>query len=415
MLVRQLLDPRELVASRGTSLLAVLWLAGGLMVLLAQAVTPGPGLERAVGLAAGGVAVVVGAVLLANRRRSFRSVGYAMLTLLGGMTITVMVWAGGPALAGATATLYVFVCVFSLLTLQRLAVVVIVLSAIGHAAVVAATGHPGWLGNWMMVWSVGLVTGVVVAAVLAGLRTAVAERDATVRELQAADETKTAFLHAVHHELSRPMTALSGLGETLAERGEQLDADRREDLARRIVAQSQRLQGMLDDLLQLGSVDAGGMGADLRTATLGSIAAMGLELSGVEPSEVDLHVEDATVRVDVVRVAHGTANLLTNAVKYGASDEPLALRMQQREGRVRIVVEDRGPGIPPEARERVFEPFTRARDEDRMRGTGVGLSVVRAVARLHGGDAWIDDRPGGGAQVGFEVMAVPDGQVERDG
>lgn len=409
MVVRQPFDPRAPIDARATSVLAVLWLTGGLLTLVAQAVTPGATEQRLVGLGVGGVAVVVGLVLASSRRRTFGSVGYAALTVAGGAVIAVMVWSAGPGLRGATAALYVFVCVFSMIATRRYAAMVIGLSAAGHAAVLVDGARPDWFGEWVMVWGTGIVSGVLVAGVVASLRATVRERDDVVGRLRASDETKTAFLHAVHHELSRPMTVMSGFAETLVQRGDLLGPDQQRDLARRIAAQSQRMQGMLEDLLQLGSLDAGGVEVNLRAVSLASVAAMALELAGLDAARVELHVDDATVRVDDARVAHGAANLLTNAEKYGAGDEANVLRLQHRDGRVRVVVEDRGPGIPPDARERVFDPFTRARDEDRTRGTGVGLSVVRAVARLHGGDAFIEDRPGGGARIGFDVAAVPDG------
>lgn len=415
MILRDLLDPRELLGSRGVAaarpmpLLAALWLTGGLLATLAFAVSATPG-TRTAGMATGLTAVAVGLALAAVRRRRFPAWVYPVLTLCGGVAITVMVAVADPVLGAAVAVLYVYVCVFSLVAVQRWPVLVPVLAALVHAAVLATSGRTGWVGAWLMVWGTGLVTGLLVAGVVSGLRAAREEQAALAAQLRASDEAKTAFLHAVHHELSRPMTAMQGLSETLAERGEQLDPDLRRDLAQRVVAQAQRMQGMLTDLLQLGSLDTGVVGSERRAVALPQVIAEALELSDVRGRQppVQVEVADTTVRIDPARVAHAVANLLTNAAKYGAPDEPIVVAAAVTGGRVRITVEDRGPGIPPAMRERVFEPYVRAREQDRDRGTGVGLAVVRAVARLHGGDAHVEAPPGGGTRVVLDLALDPE-------
>jgi signal transduction histidine kinase len=102
-------------------------------------------------------------------------------------------------------------------------------------------------------------------------------------------------------------------------------------------------------------------------------------------------------------------NLLDNAVKYGPDGQTITVRVQTSataaDGEVALVVEDEGPGIPPAERERVWQPFTRLREEDGTRGgSGLGLSLVRELVVRQGGRAWVEDAAGGGARF---VVTLP--------
>lgn len=407
-ILRELLDPRDLAAARSTPVLAVLWLTGGLLVVLGQLLAPPPPAGRAPGLLVGMLAMIIGGLLVTVRQRVFSLGAYAGLALLGAATISTAVGLAGPASAAATGVIFVYVCVFSVVALPRLAPALIAVAAAGHALVLWLIALPGWPATWALVWGVSGVTAVLISRVLAGLRAAIDERDRVVIQLEQLDETKTAFLHAVHHELSRPVTVLRGMTDTLATRGPQLDPAVHDELAHRAAAQANRLQGMLEDLLQLGGMGAGAVEVARRATRTREVIDEALTLSDIDPARmtvVDGNVE--VLHVDPVRVAHALANLITNAAKYSGARAPITLTVTAEPDRVVLGVTDRGPGIPPDQREAIFEPFVRARAEDHGRGTGVGLAVVRAVARLHGGDAWAEDAEGGGARVSFWLSQEP--------
>lgn len=402
--LRQLLDPRDLAASRSTPLLAVLWLTGGLLMLAGVLLGPAGAAGRAPGVAVAVITVAVGVLLTAARHRVLAVTAYAALTMLGAGAITAAIAVAVPATAAAVGVVYVYVCVFSAVAVPRFAAGLIVVAAAGHAAVLAVIELPGWPAVWVLIWGVGSVTAVLVGRVLAGLRAAVAQRDEVVAELEQLDATKTAFLHAVHHELSRPLTVLRGATDLLDEHGTALAPEQRDELTRRAAVQARRLQGMLEDLLALGQMDQGGVPLAAREVEVLALLTDAVELSGLDPDRVDLvRCDLKVVRVDPVRVAHALANLLTNAGKYGGERTPIEVAVTAEPEQVVVTVDDQGPGIPPESREVVFAPFERAREEDRASGTGVGLAVVRAIARLHGGDAWAEQAPGGGARMCFSL------------
>jgi len=126
--------------------------------------------------------------------------------------------------------------------------------------------------------------------------------------------------------------------------------------------------------------------------------------------ECDVPEELPRVRGDAAALKRVIANLIANAVKFAASGGSLAVRAAARpDGRVVVLrVEDRGPGIAREERERVFEPFYRgpAAERNRTPGSGLGLSLVRHVVRAHGGRVRVEAREGGGAALVVELPAA---------
>jgi signal transduction histidine kinase len=126
--------------------------------------------------------------------------------------------------------------------------------------------------------------------------------------------------------------------------------------------------------------------------------------------ERDLPPDLPEIRGDAAALRRALDNLVANAVKFAAAGQRLALRASARpvEGTVVLRVEDRGPGIPREEREQVFEPFYRGKAAERKKapGSGLGLSLVRHVVRAHGGRVHVEGREGGGTTVVLELPAA---------
>lgn len=282
--------------------------------------------------------------------------------------------------------------------LRDWAPVVLAVSAALHLGALVLAGSSAPLGQWLVVWGVALVTGLVVQQVLASQRQLGAQQRRLVEQLRQADATKTALVHSVGHELARPMTALVGLAETLREHVDELSPAQQAELAERLAVNARRLQGMLDGLLDLGRLTRGTVSFDLDDMKLADAVREAVNLASASDRVEVADLDDIVVRADPVRLPHALANLVDNAVKYGGG-APIEIDAIRRSDGVVLVVADHGPGVPDDTKQRVFDPFERARPEDAAHGTGLGLSLVRQFAQLHGGTVWLEDQPGGGTRA----------------
>jgi signal transduction histidine kinase len=119
---------------------------------------------------------------------------------------------------------------------------------------------------------------------------------------------------------------------------------------------------------------------------------------------------DLVVNVDRDALRRILLNLLDNAVKYGPAEQRVMVTASRLDSVLRIEVCDRGPGIPPEDAERIWEPYERLERDasSAVGGSGIGLAVVRDLAELHGGRTWVEENPGGGARFVVELgLASP--------
>jgi signal transduction histidine kinase len=246
------------------------------------------------------------------------------------------------------------------------------------------------------------------AAVVAAAIVAIARAARRADELSA---QKTAFVSAVSHELRTPLTTLRMHAEMLQEG---LVAPDRlpifyDDLAR----ESVRLSRLVENVLAVSQLEEGRRVLQLG---LGDLAAQirdivesqarHVERRGFPPVELDLPDDPVPVRFDAQAVEQIVVNLLDNALKYAHDARAAGLRVSLTIVGERAVlhVEDRGPGIPEADRERVFDRFYRVQRERDAHtpGTGLGLALVRELARGHGGEARAAARPGGGSDLQVE-------------
>lgn len=234
------------------------------------------------------------------------------------------------------------------------------------------------------------------------LRDALAREQQAARELRQLDAMKNGFLTAVSHELRTPLTAVVGFSALLQDR-DRLDDERYARLVTRLGANAGRLERLLTDLLDVDRMTRGTL-EPRRTAT--DLVALASRIAEEFIDEgADMRVTGAPVvaAVDGPKVERIVENLLRNAVKHAPSEEPVTVGVSDTPSGVLLAVEDRGPGIPDELKEAVFQPFQQGDTEaSRVGGLGIGLSLVDTYARLHGGRAWVEDREGGGAS--FRVL-----------
>jgi PAS domain S-box-containing protein len=227
------------------------------------------------------------------------------------------------------------------------------------------------------------------------------ERAENVR-LSAADEAKTIALQAVSHDIRTPLAAILGLAATLESRGHEMADDDVRDLSSRIVQNSRRLDRIVTDLLDLDRLQRGGLLPRLRPLDLGALVRQIVtRTEAVTERRLQLDTGPVHVKADPTIVERIVENLLANAVKHTPGDSRIWVRVERADDGASIVVEDDGPGVPPEARERIFEPFAQG-PMPGQGGAGVGLALVSKFAELHDGRAWVQPRPGGGAS--FRVI-----------
>jgi signal transduction histidine kinase len=216
-------------------------------------------------------------------------------------------------------------------------------------------------------------------------------------------EREARFASEVSHELRSPITALAAATEVLETRRDEMP-QRARQAVEVIVSQVRRFDSMVLDLLELSRIDAGAADLHLETIDIAELCRRIAAHVGFAhvPVEVSLDAPTAA-RVDRVRFERILGNLLTNAREH--ADGPIRVAVQAGEpGFVLVIVDDAGPGVPDDEKQRIFERFTRGRESRHRVGTGLGLALVTEHAGALGGSAWVEDRPGGGARF---VVSLP--------
>jgi PAS domain S-box-containing protein len=238
--------------------------------------------------------------------------------------------------------------------------------------------------------------------------------------LSAADEAKTFALQAVSHDIRTPLAAILGLAVTLENRAGDMSAEEVRDLSSRIVQNSRRLDRIVTDLLDLDRLQRNGVAANLRPVDLGTlIHQLVTRTEAVTQRRLQLDSSPVQVRADPTMVERIVENLLTNALKHTPEDARIWVRVEHTDEGALISVEDDGPGVAPEDRDRIFEPFAQGANPG-PGGAGIGLALVARFAELHDGRAWVQERAGGGASfrvlLAFEpepdLLVLPDGPRE---
>jgi len=245
--------------------------------------------------------------------------------------------------------------------------------------------------------------------------TAVIERARLRREslqmelLQRTDVLRAALLSSVSHDLRTPLSSIKAAATSLLQEEVQWDEEARRSFALSIEREADRLNRLVANLLDMSRIESGALKPEkewypideLVHDVLGHMQPM---LDG-RTVHTDLPADLPPVELDYLEIDQVLTNLIENAVRYTPAGSPIELSARVDGDQMVISVADRGPGIPPDDRERVFDKFYRVLETQTTRttGSGLGLAVSRGLVEAHGGRIWEENRDGGGAIFRFTL------------
>jgi two-component system, OmpR family, sensor histidine kinase KdpD len=240
-------------------------------------------------------------------------------------------------------------------------------------------------------------------------RARLAEAAAEVEPVKAADRLRTALLRAVGHDLRTPLAAGWAAVTSLRCRDVEFSPEDREELLATADGSMAKLNRLVENLLDLSRLEAGALTLNLRATTLEEVLPMALAgTPGVEVTDAE---EIPAVRADPPLLERVIANLVTNAARHTPQGEKVLVTASTLAGRVELRVVDRGPGLPIDGRDRLFEPFQRLGDTDNTAGLGLGLALARGLTDAMNGTLTPEDTPGGGLTM---VVSLPIAEPDHD-
>ena len=240
---------------------------------------------------------------------------------------------------------------------------------------------------------------------------ALSREKAAVERLQRLDEVKNTLLHAVSHDLRGPITSMLGSAVTLERDESGISPEDRKSLVRGLASSARKMHRIVNDLLDMDRIERGIVEPHRFKTDVGALVRRVVEELGFATDRpIELDADGVVVAVDGPKVERIVENLLANTARHTPTGTQVWVRSHAYDSGVLISVEDTGPGVPRELWETIFEPFKQGSGQTNSPGVGIGLSLVERFAKLHGGQAWVADRDGGGAS--FNVY-LPDGPVDH--
>lgn len=228
--------------------------------------------------------------------------------------------------------------------------------------------------------------------------------------LRQLENTRREFVANVSHELRTPLSLIKGFVETLLDGAKDDPALCKRHL-QIIDKHTDRQIYLIEDLLTISRLESGQIVMNRQRVEAREVLARVMEDLKFRDAEKNVRIQNLvpaglSAQADADRLQQVFFNLLENAIKYGRAGGNVSVGGRElADNRIELWVQDDGPGIPPEAKERVFERFYRV-DKARSRetgGTGLGLSIVKHIVQAHGGEVWVDSEPGQGATFFFTL------------
>lgn len=232
------------------------------------------------------------------------------------------------------------------------------------------------------------------------------------KRLEELNRFKSQFVSLIAHEFRTPLTSLQGFSELLVNM--EMDRESQKRWGQIILEESQRLGRLVNDILDLSSIETGHLKIKEGKFSLHRILKKEIERFRISSTrytyreEIPEHLPD--VYGDKNRIFQVLTNLIDNATKYSPEGSEVIVRAVTENGVVKVGITDKGYGIPEDLFEKIFEPFYRADMPKFVEicGTGLGLSISKNIIEMHGGDIWVESKVGKGSTFYFTIPVVID-------
>jgi two-component system sensor histidine kinase KdpD len=235
---------------------------------------------------------------------------------------------------------------------------------------------------------------------------AMLSREAEQALLKAETETlRNTLLSSVSHDLRTPLAAITGAASTLLQKDVAFETSERQELLMTIYEEAEHLNHIIRNVLDMTRLEAGAITVKKEWQTFEEIVGAVLnrlaERLKDRPLKTTLPEDLPLVSFDPLLIEQVLMNLLDNAIKYTPQGTPIELSASVKDGEIIVELKDRGPGIPANAEEKIFDKFVRGSATGG--GIGLGLTICRAIIAAHGGRIWAENRPGGGSIFRFTL------------
>lgn len=233
------------------------------------------------------------------------------------------------------------------------------------------------------------------------------------REAEAANALKLQFLAMISHELRTPLTSIKGFATTLLASDISFDVESQREFVDIINAEAEKLTNLIEQLLDLSGLQGGTLRIDPEPHSVSDIltaAAPQLQiLAAHHELVIDTPPDLPPVLADPQRIGQVLSNLVGNATKFAPPGSTISIVARDNIDHVIIDVIDQGPGIPPDARDYIFEAFRQIENGRRVQeGSGLGLAICKGLVNQHGGEIWVDAEYEGGTKISFTLPVAED-------
>jgi two-component system, OmpR family, sensor histidine kinase KdpD len=233
------------------------------------------------------------------------------------------------------------------------------------------------------------------------------EQNRQIALLQSAEKLQNALLNSISHDLRTPLVAITGALSALDENFTELDETTRSALIENARGESDRLNRLVGNLLNMTRIESGAIKLHLEPGDVQDLIGTALEQLGKRASKnkikVDVQPNLPLIPMDFTLMVQVIVNLLENAIKYSPEDSLIEVTATVDGTNTRLQILDRGAGIPSEDLSRVFDKFYRVQRPESVSGTGLGLSISKGIVEAHGGEIRATNREGGGTILEVEL------------